>query len=140
MNQTTPETAQQDDPTIGDADRLLRRIFPGWYVPDQKTSGMRLSSAAFDDQSDGSPMSVHLGSVLVDLGLSDDSVLQGHAGYGLAEVSARLVRDNSQVIKRKPERLWPAHAEVIGRKTDAIRRRLAKAANLLIPPRGPGLV
>lgn len=128
-------SGKQDDPTIADDDRLLRRIFPDWWVPDEKASGMRLSTAAFDDYPDGSPMSVHLGSVLERLGLPNESVLRGHEGYGLAELSAGTVRSLGQGIVRMPEPDWPAHAGVVGRKTYSVQKKLRQDAILLVPPK-----
>jgi hypothetical protein len=132
-----PEPSQQqyaDDPSIPPEERLLRRV-PHWhFVNDRNLARQRPSSAAFEDHPNGSPMSVHLESVLVGLGLRIDSVLAGHPHFALASISAAVARANGQGICRRPEPRDPAHAEVFGPKSGSVRRRFAKLAEWVIPP------
>ena len=133
-----PDPDYQDDRTIPDSERLLRRIFPGWYVPDPKVVlGRRVTSQAFQNASNGTGMSVHLASVLASLGLADQSVLRGYDGYGLAQITAGLARQWGQRLARRPEPDWPAHAEVLGNKAKPVQRAFAAAAKVLIEPIQP---
>lgn len=121
-----------DDSTIQNNDELWRRIPPWHLVPDEKLSQRRISSAAFDDSPDGSPMSV----VLANESRGPNSVLRGHEeGFTLASITAGLARECSQGVARKPLTEEPAHAVVFGRKTDRVRRRFAKEAKWIIPPK-----
>ncbi len=56
-----------DDPSIRDEAELLRRIPPEHVVPDQNQGAIRISSAAFKDHPNGSPMSVVLAEELAGL-------------------------------------------------------------------------
>lgn len=123
-----------DDPTVLDVDPLWRRIPPSHFVFDSNNGAFRPSSAAFDDHPNGSPMSVVLGKEVIAVSRLPESVLEGHQGFALAEISAGLARSVGQGIVRKPEDYEPAHAEVFGRKTDSIRRKLAKGSLWVIRP------
>jgi len=123
-----------DDPTIADEEVLLRRI-PRWHFHFDKNLGRwRPSSAAFEDHPDGSPMSVHLISVLEGCGFPVESILADHDGYVVAGIVAGFVRANGQGICRKPRDNYPAHAKVVGPKTERIRKRFAKESSWVINP------
>lgn len=123
-----------DDPLILPSEKLLRRV-PHWhFIFDRNLARYRPSSAAFEDHPNGSPMSVHLGSVLAQRGLAVVSVLVGHADFALASISASVARENGQGIQRSPLPGDPAHAEVFGPKSGSVRRRLAKTAEWVVPP------
>ncbi len=49
-----------DDPTIPDEADVWRLVLPLWMVPGDNGVGVRPSTAAFDDSSDGDPMSAIL--------------------------------------------------------------------------------
>ena len=118
----------QDDPTIPDEARLWRRI-PQWhFFRDDNLQRVRPASAAFDD--DDGPMSV----TLADEAADPESVLTGHGGYGLAEITAGLARQCQQGIVRDPLSDNPAHGLVFGRKTSGVKRRLAKECRWVVPP------
>jgi hypothetical protein len=125
---TTP--AYHDDPTIADEDELWRRIPPWHFVVDRNGGEVRPSSAAFDNDSDGAPMSV----VLAEDAKGPEGVLAGHPGFALASFKARLARQCGQGITRDPLPEEPAHALVFGPKTKATRRRLARESVWVIPP------
>lgn len=121
--------AFEDDPSIQDDAELWRIIHPTWIVRDDNERGWRLSSAAFDDSKDGSPLSVLLAAVVRDTGRDADDVLARFAGYGLAALTAAAVRAQQQGVTRTPTELEPEHASVFGKKTGAVKRALARAAN-----------
>ncbi len=123
-----------DDPTILDADPLWRRIPPRHFVPDENRGGMRPSSAAFEDHPNGTPMSVVLGKEVLAANRGPESVLTGLDGYGLVEFTAGLARESGQSVIRAPTQQEPAHAEVVGKKTGSVRRKLARSSTWIIPP------
>ncbi len=124
------QSALSNDPTIPDSEDLWRRIPPWHIVTDENLGVVRPSSAAFEDDDDGSPMSVYLASATPLAG----AVLVGHAGFALAAVTARLARECKQGIVRDPQPGAPSHALVIGRKTPGVRKRFAREARWIVPP------
>jgi len=77
-----------DDPTIPDDAELWRRIPPWHFVHDENWGQIHPSSAAFEDDPDGSPMSVVLGAEASD----PQRALAGHQGFALASITAALAR------------------------------------------------
>jgi hypothetical protein len=122
-----------EDPTIHDDAELWRRIPPWHFYFDDKLGRTRPSKAAFEDDGDGSPMSVVLAAESGRL----EAALAGHQGYALATITAGLARACGQRVARDPTPGDPAHAIVIGRKTDGIRRRFAREARWVVPPPAP---
>ena len=123
-----------DDPTIHDDAALWRRIPPGHIVPDDNLGGVRPSSAAFKDHPDGSPMSVLLAEIVTETGRGAREVLAGHEGYGLSTFSAGLARECAQGIARMALADEPAHAEVFGKKTHSVRKKLVRGSEWVLPP------
>jgi hypothetical protein len=122
-----------DDPSIPDEAELWRRIPPWHFYFDEKLGRVRPSKAAFEDDGDGSPMSVTLAG---EAGRPDDALV-GHPGFALAAITAGLARSCGQRIVRDPTPNDPAHAVVIGRKTDSIKRRFAREARWVVLPPAP---
>ena len=91
-----------DDPEIQDTHQMLRRIPPWHVVPDANAGGSRPSSAAFEDDDDGSPMSVYRRTVIEATGGNIDRVMVGHVGYGLAGINAGDLRSRDQTIHSDP--------------------------------------
>ena len=123
-----------DDPTIEDEAALWRRIPPWHFVFDTNLRRWRPSSAAFDNDPDGQPMSVLLGEEVTGAGRDPVSVLSGHTGFALAAVAAGLTRACGQAVVRDPLPGEPAHALVVGPKPKSVQRRLAKSAVWVVPP------
>lgn len=122
-----------DDPTIPDDAELWRRIPPRHVYFEENLGRIRPSKAAFEDDGDGSPMSV----VLAAESAGPAAVLVGHPTYALAAITAGLARACGQRVARDPVPGEPAHAVVIGRKTDSLRRRFAREARWVVPPPTP---
>jgi hypothetical protein len=122
-----------DDPTIPDNAELWRRIPPWHFVDDRNSGQIRPSSAAFEDDPDGSPMSVILGGEAGDL----QRALAGHQGFALASITAALARGVGLGVAKDPLPDEPAHAVVFGRKNKRISRRLAVGARWIVPPPTP---
>lgn len=119
-----------DDPTIADPWGLWRRIFPGWWIPDQNHQGeFRLSTQAFDDSRDGTPMSVSIAAES-----RQDHLLRNHEGYGLASFTAGHARGCKQILQRAPTPDDPAHAHVVGPKTRSVKRRLLAGTTIVVAP------
>ena len=124
----------EDDSTIADDAELWRRIPPRHIVPDNTNGGVRISKAAFEDHPNGSPMSVTLAKESLAAGRGAYALLIGHIDFCLASITAGTARSLKQGIMRKPLVDDPAHAEVFGKKTDSVRKKLSKAAKWVIAP------
>lgn len=120
-----------DDSEILNKDELWRGIHPDHLVTDQKTGLLKISSAAFKDHPNSSPMSV----VLAKECRGPGSVLEHfEKGYTLASITAGLARKCGQIVAREPLPHELAHAVVVGEKRKEIRRRFAKEAQWVVPP------
>ena len=84
-----------DDATVTDSVALLRRIPAKHFYLDHNLDRWRPSSAAFEDDEDGDPMSVYRREVIDLEGGDVRRVLIGHAGYALATLTAGQVRSRS---------------------------------------------
>lgn len=125
----------EDDATVSNDAQLWRRIPPNLIVPDKNRGGVRISSAAFEDHPNGTPMSVVLGDDVLASGRNPSSIVAGHDGFCLASVTAGLARSLNQGIARRPLSDEPAHAEVFGKKTGAVRKKFSREAAWIIGPR-----
>ncbi|MEJ0068315.1 MAG: hypothetical protein WDO24_05815 [Pseudomonadota bacterium] len=101
-----------DDPSIVHGDPLNRRIMPVEIYYDTNEQRWRPMSSAFEDNQDGSWMSVHLQSRFDELGIPAITLLDGHAGFGIVALTAKHMRDEEQRICRCHSDDEPAHAEV----------------------------
>lgn len=81
-------------------------------------------------------MSVLLAEVMERSGRTEGDALAGHSGFGLASITAGLARICEQGVAPDPVPDEPAHAVVFGKKTQAVKRRLAKEAVWVIKPQG----
>jgi hypothetical protein len=123
-----------DDLTIPDEAELWRRIPPTHLILDHNLGRIRPTSAAFENHPDGSPMSVFLADIVLESGRKPEAVLVGHEGFTLASITAGLARECNQKIVRKPLDMEPAHAEVVGKKTDGVKKRFYRGCRWVIPP------
>ena len=123
-----------DDVSLADGASLWRRIPPWHLIYDANLDRWRPSSAAFDNDPDGGPMSVVVGDIALAAGRNPDTVLAGHSGYALAMITAGLVRECGQSIAADPLPTEPAHAVVFGPKPKSVQRRLAKQSIWVVPP------
>jgi len=105
-----------DDPAVANEAGLLRRIPPYHFVRDDNLGVVRPSSAAFEDDDDGDPMSVYLTTILAAEGRAASSVLVGHAGYALTSITAGLARTNRQTVHPDPLPEETSHTVVCGDK------------------------
>ena len=123
-----------DDAAIGDEIALLRRIPPMHFYYDKRLGRYRPSSAAFEDDSDGDPMSVYRIDVITSEEGTVERVMVGHEGFGLVALEAGRFRSRQQTIFPDPLPGESSHAKVCGPKTASRRRSFAKQASWMIPP------
>ena len=125
-----------DDKTVVDNADLWRWIPPVWAVRDDNEGGWRVTSAAFSDSPDRSPLSVLLADTVMAAGRTPADVLARFEGYFLAAFTAGAARELGQGVARTPTPEEPAHASVFGKKTDAVRAKLARATRWVVAPQG----
>ncbi len=133
----SPEECRErfpDDPTILDAVELLRRIPPWHFVWDENEGLHRPSSAAFEDDRDGDPMSVYRSDVIEEEGDDPKRVMKGHSRFGLVSLAAGFVRKKRQTVNPDPLASESSHAKVCGPKTRATRGSFARRCEWVIPP------
>jgi hypothetical protein len=123
-----------DDLSILAQDELWRRIPPWHLVPDYNLGRKRISSAAFHDDSDGSPMSVDIAKIREANNQGPGHSLAGLKDFGLAAITAGLARQCGQIVHPEPEPENPAHAHVIGKKKSACKRLQKGCTWVLEPP------
>ncbi len=120
--------------TVPDHTALWRRVpnWPQWTIFDENLGRLRPSSIAFQDNPDGSAMS----SFLEGHGNTVEEVLVGHETFGVASVTAGLVRSHGLSIIHDPLAGLPSHVEVPGPKPKRVQSALAKAAVWVVKPVG----
>jgi hypothetical protein len=134
MTQAECSEKYPDDPSITDGGELLRRI-PEWHwFYDSNLKQMRPSSAAFEDDQDGDPMSVYRRNVIEAEGDDVRRVLAGHRRFALAALTAGQFRSRSQTVFADPLPEEASHAKVCGPKTRSVRRWFAANAIWVVPP------
>ena len=79
-------------------------------------------------------MSVVLADMVTESGRGPTAVLAGHKGFALAAITAGLARQCEQGVAREPLPDEPAHAAVFGKKTDSVKKRLARGSRWIVPP------
>jgi hypothetical protein len=129
------------DVEVSAADVVFRRIRPLHVVKDPKApGGKRASSAAFEDDSDGSSMSTYIRSIVFNIGLTEIDVVSGKtSGWAVSAVPVQTLLDEDQEVEHKPEvgslnphPCDPAHALVHGDKSEKKRReRISRASPLV---------
>lgn len=108
---------------------IVWRRIPPWHFQPLENGGKRPSTAAFDDDPDGSSMSVD-----VDEGQGWMGTLQGHDGFGLVELTVGYLRSLGFDVVPKAVEGNPHHAEVVGKKTDGKKRKMMKSARWVFVP------
>ena len=133
-----PNGSPPDDPDIPHDEILYRRV-TSHQVKWRNGSLERVGKNAFDDSSDGTHCSIHLGSKLDENGLTPESLLAGYEDRcGLARFTAGDARGCGFGVLYSPELPHePAHGSLTGDKTPSKPRKdLAKKASMVvIPPR-----
>ena len=124
----------QDDQTIEDGERLLRRVPASQIVRDDDTGKARISSGAFCDRE----LSVDIEAIFLKTGKRLDDYLLNFPGFRLVCVSAGCVRHHGQAVCRDPLPDNPAHALVCGSKNNKqVRNGLRDCADWVVPSEPP---
>lgn len=134
---STPEDCAAnfpDDPSVPANSALLRRVPPWHFVCDEASGRRRPSSAAFEDDDDGDPMSVYRRETIEAEGGDVSRVMTGHEGYALASLTAGAVRSRNQTIHPDPLADESSHTQVCGPKPKSTCRWFAKNAEWVIAP------
>jgi hypothetical protein len=114
----TQSSQYADDPRIKDSAELWRRIHPMWVKREE--TRFRVTSQAFQNSEDGSPMSVDQ----AELSTPENS-LKGHPDYSLVGFTAGFARGEcNQKISPYPFPDNPAHTYVVGQKSSSVRKKI----------------
>jgi hypothetical protein len=126
-----------DDVSVLPDHELWRRIPPWHFVADRNLGVVRVSSAAFEDDQDGDPMSVVLGTELRACGRQERSALpSGTEDFGMVWISAGLARERGQIVAPTPQPDEALHASVAGKKTKGVCNEFYKKSRWVFVPPG----
>jgi hypothetical protein len=130
-----PAPPAADDLSIPNQEILYRRLPPAWLVLGEGGRA-RISSAAFKHEE----LSVFIHSLLLSQQRSPTGALQGFPGQALCSITAGLAREMALgvVYDAEPPN-DPAHGLVVGKKTQAVANRLARAAVWVVPEQPPAI-
>lgn len=123
-----------NDTSVGGCSELWRRIHPKQIIFDKSLGKIRPSSAAFQDSTDGTPMSVLSARLVGRSGRDEFSVLRSFPNEALAAFTARFARSQRQGIELAPVENEPAHAHVFGSKEKSVRSQFAKHSIWAVEP------
>ena len=115
---------REDDPKISGDLVFYRRIPPWGNRVTWDADGPNFSSMNFKDKDD--ELSVHLAAET-----TPDEVLAGHAGFGLVQLTAAVVRDAcGEAVKlcRCPDDPAMGHVLICGKITGGMAKKLQRAA------------
>ncbi|HEY3830750.1 MAG TPA: hypothetical protein VGO03_00500, partial [Acidimicrobiia bacterium] len=125
-----PEAGPPDDPAIPSSSSVYRRFSAQWWVNDGD-GGKRLSSQAFQDHP--KYVSVGLGVLIEAAGADPYVLLEGHDGYGLAQLSVGYLRQELHFgVVPEPTQGEPFHGGIHGKKTGSKRSKCAKHATVIV--------
>jgi hypothetical protein len=114
-----------DDPTIPDDAVIWRYVVPQWIVPGKDGQRSLPSTGAFEDSSDGDPMSAILASKDRD---PATAVPKTSPDAGVVAFTAGFLRGLGLELERAPEPEEPDHILVRGNKTKSLRNALKNNA------------
>jgi hypothetical protein len=123
-------------PPIPEGARLWRRVPKRHWIDDETGNGtFRPSSAAFEDDGDGDPMSTTLVAEST-IAQCLDPVRHMDEPFAVAEFPAAVAIEKGLTLRRDPTADEPAHIVVEGKKTKATRNALVRASTWAWPPPG----
>lgn len=117
------EPSFTDDSSIQDDAELWRRVPPHQYHKEDDGT-IRPSSAVFSYRR----LCVAIAEEVLNSGRSPESIVEEFPNFGLLGITAGNARACAQIIYRLPENDEPAHAEVSGKKTNSVKRKLLEEA------------
>lgn len=118
----------EGDPPHVQATVVWRRI-PPWHFPKRPRQD-RPDSAAFDDDAPGEPMSV----IVARPSRNPREALAGHEDFGLVELDVAALEREGLRLVADPQPTEPDHGLVVGPKTKAVRRAMAKSSRWVVRP------
>jgi len=119
--------------SIRDEERLFRRVHIKQLVRDDDTGLARVSSGVFKDKE----LSVHIESVLREIGRSAESCLQNRNFLKLVAITAGNARHFNQAVCRNPIPNDPSHGLVCGSKNRKCIDGLKTSVAWVIPASSP---
>ncbi len=123
-----------DDATIPDDAIVWRFVSPHQIVTGKDGEGVQPSTGAFDDSSDGDPMSA----VLASEGRDAASIVPTTCpGAGVVAFTAGYLRSLGLELERAPEPDEPDHIVVRGKKTKSVTKALKRAADWVVQGKRP---
>lgn len=121
-----------DRDSISDDERLLRRVHLSLIVEGQDGTA-KVSTAAFRDQE----LSVNIESMMLEAGRTPADALKNNPNDLLVSITARVCRENDQLVSPDPVPTEPAHGYVFGKKGKPVQRRLRDSAEWIVPSTTP---
>ena len=112
---------------LEEEDEFYRAIRPEWIK-----GGGKISAGAFSNAGQTDRMSVDWADRATPQQTFDRWAKWGD-GRGVASITTGLCWNNGQVIEYTPDENNHAHSDVVGSKSDRIRKTLAKDAKFVIP-------
>lgn len=113
---------EEHDESVPQDATLWRRI-PDRHWVDDGRGGKRPSSAAYEDDPDGSPTSVTIAAEST-VARCLDPVRALSSLFAVAQFPAKAATDKGLAVRRQPTAQEPAHALLIGNKTKSVRNHL----------------
>jgi hypothetical protein len=121
------ETRWADDLSVLADVPLYRRVHPAHQYWDKNRRCWRVSTGLFKERE----MSIHVGD---DLTEEPQSLLTNYLDHWLIELITRDARANDQLVCRDPNEEDRTHGLVVGRKTEATMRALARSSSWTVAP------
>lgn len=124
----------EDDPSITNDDRLLRRVRPNQLVRDLDGS-QRPSSAVFK----ALELSINIESLMIMQGRPPEDALTKYPGEYLTAIIAGDVRAYGHpIVKDTDPPNDPAHGLVLGKKKDSFANAMCRQHEWVVPPARSG--
>lgn len=134
------EVVPHDHDGINVADGIIRRISPQHLIYDEKSGGMKISSAAFNPSSGpNGGMSVDLQAQIEEAGLSATQYVTSPPWLGSVRFTAGSLRAEGYQVGFDPLADNPYHGEVWGLFTKSRQRRLKQLCIWFVPIPGASI-
>lgn len=130
------EDARQDDRSILEHDRLLRRVSANQLCPEADGS-QRPSSAVFKNTDKNTELSINIESLMTAQGGVPEDSLKSYPGQYLVSVTAGQVREQGPdypIVKDNELPQDPAHGLVLGKKTGRFANAMVRCHRWVVPP------
>lgn len=119
-----PDELDLEEVELPETAFLWRRIPPWHYKFEENAGDFRPTTAAFEDNPDGQPMSAYI----ADECAQPENALAGHDGYGLVAIPISVLKAKNMKIVRQEVEGPRGHVGVVGKKTDGVRKAIKRAS------------